>query len=182
MPLFLNPLQTKLNYFIISRLFYVRIEKYTIKGLNIIRLYHLILFIQKKKKTTQHDPLRASILTILSTTVKTRQKDSTKTSSPPLKKWKKKRKKTNHCPKSKSQIIPVNHTPCQNLLPLPLDWEISLTTRSRSRSIFPLPWPKSQPIYNKIYRRMSRAEESVRARVHSPIPLPPWAFKEGKRA
>lgn len=50
MPLFLNPLQTKLNYFIISRLFYVRIEKYTIKGLNIIRLYHLILFIQKKKK------------------------------------------------------------------------------------------------------------------------------------
>lgn len=86
MPLFLNPLQTKLNYFIISRLFYVRIEKYTIKGLNIIRLYHLILFIQKKKETTQHDPLRASILTILSTTVKTRQKDSTKTSSPPLKK------------------------------------------------------------------------------------------------
>lgn len=86
MPLFLNPLQTKLNYFIISRLFYVRIEKYTIKGLNIIRLYHLILFVQKKKKTTQHDPLRASILTILSTTVKTRQKDSTKTSSPPLKK------------------------------------------------------------------------------------------------
>lgn len=50
MPLFLNPLQTKLNYFIISRLFYVRIEKYTIKGLNIIRLYHLILFIQKKKR------------------------------------------------------------------------------------------------------------------------------------
>lgn len=86
MPLFLNPLQTKLNYFIISRLFYVRIKKYTIKGLNIIRLYHLILFIQKKKETTQHDPLRASILTILSTTVKTRQKDSTKTSSPPLKK------------------------------------------------------------------------------------------------
>lgn len=86
MPLFLNPLQTKLNYFIISRLFYVRIEKYTIKGLNIIRLYHLILFIQKKKETTQHDPLRASILTILSTIVKTRQKDSTKISSPPLKK------------------------------------------------------------------------------------------------
>lgn len=43
MPLFLNPLQTKLNYFIISRLFYLRIEKYTIKGLNIIYLYHYII-------------------------------------------------------------------------------------------------------------------------------------------
>lgn len=108
MPLFLNPLQTKLNYFIISRLFYVRIEKYTIKGLNIIRLYHLILFIQKKKETTQHDPLRASILTILSTTVKTRQKDSTKTSSPPLKKWKKEKEN-----KSLPQIQIPNH-PCQS--------------------------------------------------------------------
>lgn len=178
MPLFLNPLQTKLNYFIISRLFYVRIEKYTIKGLNIIRLYHLILFIQKKKK---NHPTRSITCININHPLHYSQ-DTTKRLHKNLITSSQKVKKTNHCPKSKSQIIPVNHTPCQNLLPLPLDWEISLTTRSRSRSIFPLPWPKSQPIYNKIYRRMSRAEESVRARVHSPIPLPPWAFKEGKRA